>query len=127
MVQYLNYKGQKIPFKVGFQTLAKWQEETKETFDKIDALEENLILLEPLLWYAIISGCREEGMKSPFEQREEFSDAMEYIWEEFLTKHKDFIQGEEEAKVRTQEKKVERKKYLKRKTLPTRKVIKKKP
>ena len=102
MIQYLDYKEDKIPFRVGYYALSRWQAETGKDLTALDEIDNDITLVEPLMWYAIEAGCKAEGKKNPFTKKD-FAFSMDEIWDEFLGKMESFFQGAEEAKKRPQE------------------------
>jgi len=75
-MDYLTYKGQKLPIRVSYYAIKQYQIETGKTIDSID---ENISNLEILLYYAIIAGCRAEGKEVSIKRED-----MEFILDEEL-------------------------------------------
>lgn len=57
IVQYISYRDEKWPVRISYYALKKFQEETGKD---IDALDNDITLLEVLLWYALIAGHQAE-------------------------------------------------------------------
>ena len=113
MIQYLNYEGKKIPFRISYYAITKWSAETGKTLAEMDDIGKDFSLMEPLLWYAIKAGCNADKVDLPFE-REQMEFAMDDLLEGFTEAMGDFSQGDEEAltKKRTPTKKETRKKVV---------------
>ena len=64
MVRYLNYKNENITIRVSYSALKNFNEKTKKT---VDDLNDDLSLLEPLLFYSMKSGYKAENKKMIYE------------------------------------------------------------
>ena len=76
-VEYIKYKGEQLPVQVGYYALKNLQKHSKGK--GIGALQEDLSLYEPLLYYSLKMGAIEEGI--PFNWK--LTD-MEHILEHCL-------------------------------------------
>jgi len=63
MVKYLEYKGEQLPFKVGYFAISRWQVKTGKTLDDLNSIENNLALIEPLLYYSLQAGHKLDNKK----------------------------------------------------------------
>ena len=63
MVEYIEYKGEQLPVKVGYYALKHFQKKTKGK--GMIALQEDFSLYEDLLFYALKKGAMEEQI--PFQ------------------------------------------------------------
>jgi hypothetical protein len=112
MINYLEYKGEKIPYRISYFALSRWSSETGKTTDELDEIDTNMTLLEPLIWFAIVAGCKAEGMENPL-NREDFPFIMDDIFEQFVEGMGDFSQGTAEAQNKKNAKAMERKNLTK--------------
>lgn len=90
MVNYIEYGGEKLPIRITFTVLKKYQGETKKSIEDLDALSTDLTLIEPLFYYALEAGHKAD--KKVFEiKREEIDDILDECWQEFLENMDKFI------------------------------------
>jgi len=75
MVEYINYKGEKLPIRIAWSTMKK----LASTDDKID-------VLELMLWYGLISGHVAETKELKIEQKE-----VEFILDESIVEFKEIV------------------------------------
>ncbi len=76
-MDYLTYKGKKLPIRVSYYALKKYQEETGQGIESID---KEITNLEILLHYSIIAGAKAEDVKVDVKRED-----MEFILDEALT------------------------------------------
>jgi hypothetical protein len=112
MIKYLDYKGEKIPIIISYYALTRWSAETGLKIDQLDRIDDNLELVEPLIYHSITAGCHEEKKKNPF-KREDFSFVLDHLFGQFLNEMKSFSLGMTQAQKKTVKKKQERKNFLK--------------
>ena len=57
-MNYLEYKGDKLPVRISYFAVSQFQAETKKSLNEV---ANDLALLEPLLWYGLQAGHKAEG------------------------------------------------------------------
>ena len=90
MVEYLQYKDEKLPVRITFTALSKFQQETTKSIDDLDNLGANLILIEPLLFFSLEAGFKAD--KKVFEiKRKDMPDILDECWQLFMENIEKFI------------------------------------
>ena len=89
-INYLDYQGEKVPYSIGYFALSQWQEETGKSLIDIDSLEDNLLMLEPLFFHAVIAGYKIVD-KLNKRSREELQFVLDLCWLQFIAGMKDFF------------------------------------
>lgn len=84
-MDYLNYKGAKLPLRVSYYALKQYQVETGKD---ISSLDESISNLEILLYYALKAGAKADNKLFEI-QREE----MEFILDEALPEFNSILIG----------------------------------
>jgi len=80
-VEYVTYKRKKLPVKVGYYALKRMQ---KAHGVSMDAIQGDLSLYEPLLFYSLERGHKIEGKEFNF-KLEDMEDVLEECFFEFVT------------------------------------------
>lgn len=83
LVQYINYSGDKWPVRISYYCIKKFQEETGKGIEEI---ENDVSLMEVLLWYGLIAGHQAEKMPMTLKRED-----MEFVLDESLTEFNDAI------------------------------------
>ena len=83
LVQYINYQGEKWPVRISYSAIRRFWEETGKG---IEAIENEISLMEVLLWYGLIAGHRAENKPMTLKRED-----MEFILDESLTEFNDAI------------------------------------
>jgi hypothetical protein len=83
IVQYITYKGEQWPVRISYYAIKKFQEETKRDIAEI---EQDISLLEVLLWYGLLAGHIAEGKPMTLKR-----DEMEFILDESMAEFNDAI------------------------------------
>lgn len=58
MVNYIEYKGGQVPYYVSYYALSRWQKETGKKIEDLSLIGDDLMVIEPLFYYAIVSGFK---------------------------------------------------------------------
>ncbi len=90
MVEYIEYKGEKLPFLVSYAALSQWEKETGKNFTQIDEAFQQITLLEPLFYYALVSGHRFEDKELKI-KREDCQYILDVCWIDFSQKAGNFF------------------------------------
>lgn len=89
MVKFINYKGEKLPFRVGYYVIKKLKENGKSLED-IEKGE--FEVYEDLLYYALIQGHKIQEKEFNL-KREDMEDVLDICFTEFIPQIPDFFQG----------------------------------
>jgi len=76
-VQYITYQNEKWPIRVSYYCVKKFQQETGKGIEEI---ENDISLLEPLLWYSLIAGHQAEKRHMTLKRED-----MEFILDESMS------------------------------------------
>ena len=87
MVEYIAYKDDKYPIRISYYALKMVKQETGKALDN---LEEDITLLEPLLFYSLAAGHKAEG-KNFTVNREEIEFMLDECWLDFVELIKNFF------------------------------------
>ena len=87
MVEYITYKGDKYPVRISYYALKKVKEETGKALENI---EDDITLLEPLLFYSLEAGHKAAN-KNFTVRREEVEFMLDECWIEFVESIKKFF------------------------------------
>lgn len=92
-MKYFKYGKEKLPYKVGYWAMKKWQLETKKGFDEVDEVATDLNLMEPLVYFALEKGFKDEGLEFKLD-REDIADILDQDdnFLEFTIEMMDFFQ-----------------------------------
>jgi hypothetical protein len=82
MVEYITYKNEKYPIRVSYFAVSMTKSETGKA---IDNLEEDITLLEPMLFYSLESGHRALDKNFTL-KREDIKWMLDECWLEFTEK-----------------------------------------
>lgn len=92
MIEYLEYKGEKLPFRISYYALSKFQQETGLSIDTLETeIDTNISVLEPILYFALEAGHRSEGKEFKI-KREDIAFLLDEVMNEFMTKMGNFSQ-----------------------------------
>jgi hypothetical protein len=83
IVQYITYNGKKYPIRISYYAIKMFQFDTKRDISEID---QDISLLEVLLWYGLIAGA-----KSANESLELKRDEMEFVLDESMNEFNTII------------------------------------
>ncbi len=73
MVEYVKFKGEKLPVRVSYHALSKYKEETGVEFDEKSMSGSNSFkMFEPIFFYSLESGHRAIGEKMLIKRKEMF-------------------------------------------------------
>lgn len=89
-VKYLDYKGDKLPYRVSYKSISKWQEETGKSLSDLEEIDSQLSLIEPLFYWAVVVGCKYDGIELKY-KRDELEDVLDDNWMEFMSGIGDFF------------------------------------
>lgn len=113
MIEYINYKKKKLPVRIQFYALMKFKAETGKSFDEMKEIAkeddtktvmeslglDEFGLMEPLLYYSLISGHKAITPEKEFPFiRENAFDILEECFLEFVDLLPKFFPAEEEIK-----------------------------
>ena len=90
MVEYIEYGDEKLPVRLTFTAINKFQEETNQSIEALGHMETNLKLLEPLLYYGLEEGFKAEKKEFTI-KRQDMSDILDETWQCFLINIDKFI------------------------------------
>jgi hypothetical protein len=90
-VEYVEYDDKKIPFRISYGSLSKWQDETGKSLDELDQVNDNLKMIEPLFFHAVVLGCRVMNIECPYD-REGLQMVLDANWLEFIESMGSFFQ-----------------------------------
>ena len=76
IVQYISYKGEKLPLRISYYAIKMFQQETGK---EIEELESDISLLEVLLWHGLVAGHKVENKPLTLKKED-----MEFILDESL-------------------------------------------
>jgi len=79
MIQYITYKGEKLPVRLGYYALKHTKIDTGKEFVDINTDTIDYDVLECGLYYSLVQGYKFEGKKCPYEKTD-----MEEILDECL-------------------------------------------
>lgn len=88
MVKYIEYKGEKVPYSIGYYALKRFKKETGTNFE--DTPEDDYESLEIIAWYAIEAGAKEEEIENPM-VREDMELFLNGCMMEFMESIPDFF------------------------------------
>lgn len=94
MVEYISYKGEKYPLRIAYSVTKHLQVETGKS---IDDLDEDVSILEIILFYGLKSGAKAEGVEFKL-TREDMEDVLDEMGiMEFVEKIKIFFPSAEDT------------------------------
>ncbi len=83
MVEFIKYKNKQYPVSVGYYALKHTNRELKEQgrndLNMDTLLSQDIEVMEPLLYYSLVSGCRAEGQVLDLQR-----DDMEFMLDEVM-------------------------------------------
>ena len=82
MVEYLTYKEVKYPVRISYYALKMFKKETDKELENI-INDNNVELLEPLLFYALEAGAKATD-KELTVKREDVQWMLDEIWQDFI-------------------------------------------
>lgn len=88
-VEYIQYNGEKYPFRVGYYAIKKLQAEGRSLKD-ID--KGDMTVYEPLLYYSLEQGHRLDGKDFTFKM-EDMEIVLDVCFDQFVPRIPDFFQG----------------------------------
>lgn len=88
-MSYLNYNGRKLPIRISYYAIKHFQ---KETGKDVGAVDDELELMEVLLYHALVAGHKAEGVGMSIE-REECEMILDECLDEFVASMADFSQA----------------------------------
>lgn len=98
MVEYLVNGDKKYPVRVSYHALSMFKKETGSDFDSA-AGENSINIIEPLLYYAIESGCKAVGEKFTLKRKsDEFFELLEDQFMSFANLIPKFFPSDDELK-----------------------------
>lgn len=83
LVQYITFKGEKWPVRISYYAIKKLQEETGKDISEI---ENDISLLEVLLWYGLIAGHTADNKPMTLKREQ-----MEFILDESMTEFNEIV------------------------------------
>ena len=111
MIEYITYKKEKLPVRIAYYALMKFQGETGKSFDDMKAIAkkgdneeaieslglDEFEIMEPLLYYSLVSGHKATTPEKEFKfKRHEAFDILEECFLEFANLLPKFFPNEEE-------------------------------
>jgi hypothetical protein len=87
MVEYINYKEDKYPIRISYFAIKKVKEETGKALEDI---ENDITILEPLLYYSMEAGHKAES-KNFTVKREDVEFMLDECWLDFISLIKKFF------------------------------------
>jgi len=88
-MNYLNYQGNKLPVRVSYYAIKHFQLDTKKPIDDID---DDISLMEVLLYYALQAGHKAEGREMTL-TRDQMEMILDECMDEFINSFTDFFQN----------------------------------
>jgi len=88
-MNYLNYQGKKLPVRVSYYAIKHFQLETKRSIDDID---DDISLMEVLLYYGLQAGHKAEGRDLGL-KKEDMEMVLDECLDEFIDSFADFFQN----------------------------------
>jgi hypothetical protein len=80
MLSYIKYKDKKLPYKVSYYAISRLQ---KETGKGLENFQDDMTILEPLLYYALEAGHKHEDIEFEI-SREDIPFMLDDQFSEFL-------------------------------------------
>lgn len=80
MIKQFEYRGEKIPVRIGYYVQKMFKHETGHSF--AEASGDDIEVFEILLYYGMIAGYKDRGEECPF-KREDVEFILDAIFEEF--------------------------------------------
>lgn len=82
-VKFIKHGKEKIPYRVSYRSLKEWQKETGKGLKDLDAIDDDLELIEPLFYHSVTTGYK--AINKPCDYtREKLQDILDECWLEFL-------------------------------------------
>ena len=98
-MNYFKYSGGELPYRISYLSLRAWQKETGAEVGKLNNIEENLSLVEPLFYHSVILG-HEICSRKLVESREQLEMILDANWANFVGSIGDFfLEGETEKPI----------------------------
>ena len=83
-VQFIKHEKEKIPYRISYRSLAEWQKETGKGLKDLDAIDNDLGLIEPLFYHSVITGYMAINKECQY-TREHLKDViLDECWLEFI-------------------------------------------
>lgn len=76
LIDYITYKGEKLPLRISYYAIKHFQDETGKNLELIDS---EMGLIEVLLWHALVSGHKADNKELKVTR-----DEMEFILDDSL-------------------------------------------
>lgn len=83
-VQFINYEKEKIPYRISYRSLSEWQKETGKGLKDLDAIDDDLGLIEPLFYHSVITGYFAINKDCPHTRDYLKYNILDECWLEFL-------------------------------------------
>lgn len=83
IVQNITYKGEKWPIRISYYSIKKFQQETGKNIEEID---NDISLLEVLLWFGLIAGHTAENKPMTLKREE-----MEFVLDESMNEFNELL------------------------------------
>jgi hypothetical protein len=98
MVEFIEYKEEKLPIRISYHALAEYKRETGKDFDKSFASEGGIPMemFEPLLFYSIESGFRAIGKEMKFDRKKDSFELLEECFFQFTEVITKFFPSEDQ-------------------------------
>lgn len=90
-VKFIEYEGEKIPYRLAYYALNELKKETGKGLKDLDSLDEDMELLEPLFYHSVISGYRVLHKKCPY-KRDDILTILDLCYLEFMINVGGFFQ-----------------------------------
>ena len=82
-VQFIKHGKEKIPYRISYRSLSEWQKETGKGLKDLDAIADDLGLIEPLFYHSVVTGYMAINKDCPY-KRDGLQDVLDECWLEFL-------------------------------------------